>query len=184
MDTDKEFLFLDVETGGVDPFRNSLFQIGLVAYVNGEVIDKMEIDIKEEIYNVTSSALKFNGLNLTEIYENGLEPNKALISVVQFIKKNFKDKPILVGHNPSIDKYMLRELFIKNYLNMDDFISYRMIDTMSLIWGLHLSGKLPTEACSSSGSFKYFNIIVGKRHHALDDSLATVTLFEKLIEMI
>jgi DNA polymerase III epsilon subunit-like protein len=55
---------------------------------------------------------------------------------------------------------------------------------MSLLWGLHFAGRLPIEACSSSGAFKYFNIGVGKRHDALDDCIATVELYEKLIELM
>jgi DNA polymerase-3 subunit epsilon len=90
----------------------------------------------------------------------------------------------LAGHNPSIDKYMVRELFNRCNLNMDDYISYRMIDTMSLIWGLYAIEKLPIEACSSNGAFEYFNIKVEKRHHALDDCMATVKLYDKLIKLM
>lgn len=46
-----ELLFLDTETGGLNPGVNSLLQVGLVAYVDGKVIAKREFSIKEENYN-------------------------------------------------------------------------------------------------------------------------------------
>lgn len=178
-------LFLDTETGGLNPNVNSLLQVGLVAYIDGEIKDIKEFSIKEDTYNITAFALKFNGLDLyKDIYECGITKDEAIKEIISFNQKNFQELPILVGHNPSIDKYMIRELFNKCNLDMDKHISHRMIDTMSLIWELHIAGKLPIEACSSNGGFEYFNIKVEKRHHALDDSLATVELFKQLIKLI
>lgn len=180
-----KLLFLDTETGGLNPNVNSLLQVGLVAYDDGKIIDTKEFSIKEDCYNVTAFSLKFNCLNLYEdIYRYGLSKDEAVQEIIHFTHKNFEEIPILVGHNPSIDKYMVRELFNKCSLDMDKYISHRMIDTMSLIWGLNIVGKLPIETCSSNGAFKYFNINVEKRHHALDDCVATVKLYEELIKLI
>lgn len=180
-----KLLFLDTETGGLNPSVNSLLQAGLVAYDDGEILDKIEFTIKEDCYNINAFALKFNGLDLYEdIYKNGITKNDAVKEIIDFISKNFDEIPILVGHNPSIDKYMIKELFNQCDLDMEKYISHRMIDTMSLIWGLHIVNKLPFEACSSDGAFKYFNISVAKRHHALDDCIATVELYEELIKLL
>jgi DNA polymerase-3 subunit epsilon len=179
-------LFLDTETGGLDPKKNSLLQIGLVAYVDGSIKNTKEFSIKEDIYNINAYAMKYNGLDLYEdIYKGGVSPECALKLLTDFIADNFVEEiPILVGHNPSIDKYMIKELFSRCNKDMNDYISHRMIDTMSIIWGLHFAGKLPIKACSSNGAFKYFNIVPKKRHHALDDSLATVKLFENLLRLL
>lgn len=180
-----EYLFLDTETGGLDPDKHSLLQVGLVAYKDNRIKDKCEFSIKEKEYSIDANALRFNGLNLYEdIYRYGLDKKEAVERIISFINRNFDDIPILVGHNPSLDKYMIRKLFSNQDLNMDDYISHRMIDTMSLIWGLHISGKIPSEACSSSGAFSHFGIKVEKRHHALDDCVATVELFENLINLM
>jgi len=184
---DMELLFLDTETGGLNPRVNSLLQVGMVAYADGQIINSTEFSIKEENYNICAAAMKYNGLDLYEdIYKNGVSKKEALCIIQRFCRNHFSGLPILVGHNPSIDKYIIRELFKQENLEMDKFISHRMIDTMSIMWGLYTAGKLPIEklpikACSSSGAFKYFGIEVEKRHHALDDSLATVKLYEELI---
>ncbi len=178
-------LFLDTETGGLEPQKHSLLQVGMVAYVNGKVIDTKEFSIREENYVVTAHALKYNELDLYEnVYKNGIPRNEATQEIIRFVSKNFTELPILVGHNPSVDKYMIRKLFSDCNLNMDRYISHRMIDTMSLIWGLYFAGKLPKEACSSDGAFSYFRIRPQRRHHALSDTLATVELFEHLIELL
>lgn len=178
-------LFLDTETGGLNPFKHSLLQVGLAAYKNGMVIDTLEFTLAHDKYIVTEQAMKVNGLDLKKVKEDGLSPKEAIAKVIEFVGVNFgKEKPILVGHNPSIDKYMLRQLFESMNFEMDDYMSHRMIDTMSLIWGLHIAGKLPIQACSSNGAFEYFGIEVKKRHNALDDCLATVELYKRLIQLL
>lgn len=181
-----KLLFLDTETGGLDPSKNSLLQVGLIAYDydNGCICDKLSINIKENIYHVNPYALKYNGLNLCDIYESGVTKEEAVKKIINFIKNNFENKPILVGHNINFDKNMLNELFNQCNYDINDYINYRMLDTMSLIWALHLLGKLPIEACSSDGAFEYFQIEVKQRHHALDDCMATLKLFEKLLCLI
>lgn len=180
-----ELLFLDTETGGLDPFKDSLLQVGLVAYIDGKIADKKFISIKQESYSVTAEALKYNKLDLyKDVYENGCKPREALDEVIDFIQRNFNDRPILVGHNVSLDKYFLKQLFNKQNESIDKHINHRMIDTMSLLWGLHIANRIPKEACSSDGAFKYFNIEVKNRHNALDDCTATVKLYEELIQMI
>lgn len=181
-----KLLFLDTETGGLTPKTHSLLEVGMICFDEGKIVDATEFTIKEETYQVSPYALKFNGLDLYEdIYKNGLIIPDAAQAIIKFVTKNFDGaRAVLVGHNPSIDKYMVQELFNKCSFNMDDYISHRMIDTMSLIWGLHLAGKLPQKACSSDGAFEYFNIEVDKRHRALSDCYATVKLFQNLIEML
>jgi DNA polymerase-3 subunit epsilon len=179
-------LFLDTETGGLDPLKHSLLQVGVIAYKDKGIVDKFEFKLKHEVYNVNPFAMEINQLNLSDIDKNGFTLTGAVTLLNDFISRHFKDdKPVLVGHNVSFDKEMVRhQLYKANGFDINDFISHRQIDTMSLIWGLHFAGRLPIEACSSSGAFKYFGIKVDKRHDALDDCCATVELYEKLIDLM
>jgi len=180
-----EYLFIDTETGGLDPFKHSLLQVGLVAYANGGIEDKIEISIKENSYNVSMDALKYNGLDLYEdIYKVGVTKDVAVDKIIEFIERNFKDKPVLAGHNLSLDKYMLRQLLKVKGINMDEYINHRMIDTMSLLWGLYIAGKIPLEACSSSGALDYFGIEVKNKHRALEDCMGTIEVFEKIKKLL
>ncbi|MET3700149.1 DNA polymerase-3 subunit epsilon [Bacillus oleivorans] len=179
-----ELLFLDTETGGLNPFEHSLLQIGLVAY-DSVIKGTLKINISLENYVVTEQSLKLNQINLEELKLNGLSPEEALDAVNEFIQVNFNHKPILVGHNVGFDKYFIKHhIYDSNGINMDDYISHRMIDTMSLLWGLHLKGKVPKEACSSKGAFEHFNIENQNYHDALSDAKATRELFEKILELL
>jgi DNA polymerase-3 subunit epsilon len=182
-----ELLFLDTETGGLKPVEHALLQVGAVAQVDGIIVDSIEFNLTfdESDYAVTPKALEVNGIDLASHQSTAISPSAGVILLNQFIAKNFKAKPTLVGHNPSIDKYMVAlQLYEANDLSMDDYIGHRMIDTMSILWGLYLGGKVPIEACSSTGAFKYFHIQVNGRHTALGDSLATAELLGKLVEML
>lgn len=177
-------LFADVETGGLDPEKHSLLQVGMAAYKDGKIVDTLNIFIKEDTYHVTPEAMKINGLDLAEVKKNGIDKFMAVDLIVKFVEKNFgEEKPILVGHNVNFDKNFLQQLFFYTANNIEKFIGHRMIDTMSLLWGLFGANKIPFEACNSKGAFEYFNINV-KLHDALEDTLGTVKLYEECIKLI
>lgn len=179
-----ELLFLDTETGGLNPGVNSLLEVGMVACVDNMIKATSSFTIKEENYVVSPMALNVNKLDLyNDIYLPGISKGAAVNRIMRFCIDHFVDLPILVGHNISIDKYMIRELFNSQGLNMDTYISHRMIDTMSLLHTLYALGKLPKEACSSDGPFKHFNIEVKNLHRALDNAKATAILHAELMQM-
>lgn len=181
-----KLLFTDVETGGVLPEKHSLLQVGMAVAEDGNIRDTMKFYVKSDVYHVTAEALSINKLDLTsEQFQNGCNNQDGCINIINFIQKNFvNEKPILVGHNVNFDKNFLTRFFINNDMNLEKYISYRMIDTMSLIRALIDIGKMPPTAASSKGAFDYFNIKVEKLHDALDDTLATVELYQKLTALM
>lgn len=177
-------LFIDTETGGLNPYEHSLLEVALVAWKEGRQVGEIRFYVKQESYCVTEKAMEINQINLADVDAEGLISREAAEKIKSFVRERFgQEKPVLCGHNPSIDKYMIRhQLFDKNGLDMDEIISHRMIDTMSIIWALHLAGELPEKACSSTGAFEYFGITVPDRHTALGDCLATKELLKHLID--
>jgi hypothetical protein len=105
-------LFLDTETGGLDPWKHSLLQIGLVAYKNG-IKDTLKINLRLPEYGVTVEAMKYNGISLS------LDPRRACHAITNFIRNNFAENPILAGFNLSLDKYMLSRLLKEYYVGLD-----------------------------------------------------------------
>lgn len=181
-----KILFMDTETGGLDPRQHSLLQVGLVAYEDGTVLDDLQIGISKDLYVITPQAMNVNKLDLGELQKNGVKEDVAVLMIMDFIKVNFgEEKPVLAGHNISFDKDMVKSMFDRVRIEkFENYVSSRMIDTMSLLWGLYNAGKVPKSACSSEGAFKYFNIDVDGRHTALADAHATVKLYEKLLDLI
>ena len=47
-----------------------------------------------------------------------------------------------------------------------------------------IAGRIKENLNSSADVFKYYNIKIKNRHSAIDDCLATVELYEKLINII
>lgn len=179
----QSIVVFDVETGGLDETQNSLLQIGFTCLDDDSEWANLSLNIKEENYRVSASALRHNGLDLVEIYETGVSKKEAVEEIISFIERNYSSKPILLGHNLWLDKNFTRELFKSTGHDFNDYFHHRMIDTMSIIHYLHVLDLLPHEACSSTGAFKHFNIEVDGRHTGIGDAIATKELFFKLLEL-
>ena len=72
------YLFLDTETGGLDPRLHSLLSLGLVAGDPGGVAESLEILVGHATYAVTGGGLKVNRIDLVEHHARALEPAAAL----------------------------------------------------------------------------------------------------------
>jgi DNA polymerase-3 subunit epsilon len=92
-----------------------------------------------------------------------------------------------VGHNVGFDIGMLKRLCkLANAVPFEDLFSHRSLDTMSILRYLHLAGKVPESALSSTGGFDHFGIIVppADRHTALGDARATAELLNRMLALI
>lgn len=180
-----KILFIDTETGGLDPQKHSLLSLGLVVWEKGELVDKIEILVNDGKLAATNEALEINKINLDEHKINSLSPNEVINQIIYFIKKNFtlNQKITLAGHNINFDVNFLKHFLSQNKLNFEEYFSHRFIDTSSILYYLYLSGKLKQRAFSSSEAFEYFGIRVDGRHTALGDAIATAKLFTNLIQL-
>jgi len=180
-----KMLFIDTETGGLDPSKHSLLDIGMVATDNEKIIGTYQTYIKENEYIVAPEALEVNNLNLKEVKEKGKKYYAVIDDINCFIKNRFLDnKPVLVGHNVSFDFNFINTLFKKSGSNFNNLIIHRKIDTACLLLALYSANKIPFEACSSTGAFDYFNIEVKNRHTAIGDCLATYKLYFKILNLL
>lgn len=185
--TDSRFLFIDTETGGTIPTKHSLLSIGMVVWdaCLGEIARK-EIFIKYPRYFVTKEAQRINKFDRNNQNNIGIEPKMAVNELLYFIKNHFPEDlyVTIIGHNVHFDIDFLKILFKKCGRSFEKYFSHRYIDTYSVFKTLVLAGILNRDLNSSADAFKYFNIDVEKRHDALDDCIATVELYEKMISLI
>ena len=180
----ERLLFIDTETGGIDPEKYSLFSIGFCVWDNGKVIFEHEIYIKDDVYHTTSSALSINNIDIRQLDAVGLTKQEA-INVIKGIQSRFFDnKPmVMAGHNVSFDGIFIRKLCEDAGEDYGQVFSHRMVDTASVLRFLYYAGVLKENIAASDKAFDYFNIQVDKRHSALEDCQATVELFNKLIAL-
>jgi len=90
-------LFIDTETGGIQPGKNSLLSLALVVWKESKIIASTEILINDGVLNVTEKALEINGIDLEEHKKKAVSPAVALQQFDDFLKANFpprrKDRP-------------------------------------------------------------------------------------------
>lgn len=183
----EKFIFIDTETGGIDPSKHSLLSIGMVAWsAEDGILGSLELFIKHDNYDITKEAILINGFNLDVHNSISLSPKEVIGKIVEFKETYFSrnELPTLIGHNIQFDTNFLKVFLIKNNRSFNPLFSHRMIDTNSILKYLIISGKIPKEIKNLSDAIRFFNIKIKNRHSALDDCLATVSLFESMIGLI
>ncbi len=181
------YLFLDTETGGLDPRRHSLLSLGLVAGDAPGIAEALEILVRHDTYRVTGGGLKVNRIDLVRHHEKALEPSTALRSLDAFLDRHFApgEPIVLVGHNIGFDRAFLAAFLEGRDRALEPRFSHRSIDTHSIAAALQAAGRIPPEVrLSSNGLFDHFGIRVteDQRHTALGDAQATFALYWKLVE--
>lgn len=184
MHSDK-ILFIDTETGGLDPGKHSLLSVGLVLWREAKIYDTKEIFINDGHLKATKEALEINRIDLDQHRKTAISPAEAIQQIIHFIKRNFdsSEKITLAGHNIGFDISFIRYLFESQRYKFGSYFSHRSIDTSSILYYLYLAGLLESRIVGSSEAFKHFGIEVSGRHTALGDSIATAELFTKLIRL-
>lgn len=178
-------IFIDTETGGLDPQAHSLLSIGCAAWEQGHgVIDTFEVFIKSEKYNVTSEAQKINKFNEELHNQKAMPPKEAINSLFSFCNKYSNGLANLAGHNTQFDIAFIKKLLRDNNRSFSKHFSHRIVDTYSIIKFLEDSKKFECELSSSASAFKYFGIPVQGRHTAMGDAMATAELYEKMLALI
>lgn len=174
-----KLLFIDTETGGTDPNTHSILTAAFAVWEDGEVVDTLELSIVHEAYVVTSKAMEVNGIDLKA--HKGISPFQAQFVIQEFVARHFDEKPTIVGQNVQFDEGFLKALLGSS--TYEGIFSHRVIDTASILRFLQLSGSLDVGGSGLSDAIKFFGIQMGdERHTALGDVLATVVVFNKLLE--
>ena len=189
----KKLLFIDTETGGLDPQKHSLLTIGACVMVEGYIIDKLEIKLKQDTYNVTSSALNVNKINLLEL---DTDIKNAFNQIIMFIQRNFgtKDKIILAGHNINFDIGFLKIFWEEGLKTIPEYsrsqflwnklFYYHYVDTMQISAFLNDAGIINAPNNKLEALIKYFSLNPESRHTALEDSIMTSLVYYNMIQIL
>jgi DNA polymerase III alpha subunit (gram-positive type) len=181
-----KILFIDTETGGLDPKKHPLLSIAFVLWENFSITDQIEIFINDGNLAVNEKAMEINRIDLDKHRLTALTPLNAIIKMKKFLTKHFEigHRITLGGHNINFDVNFLRIFLEKNSEDFNNYFSHRFVDTSSILYYLYLAGKLRNKSISSDEAFKIFDIQINNRHSALSDAIGTANLFTKLINRI
>ena len=182
-------VFVDTETGGLDPLKHSLLSIGVAIVQDGAVVDTMYTLVKEPEIIADASALKINGLDLDVVYRDGVTPRQAVDKLVTFLQKNgiFKNAQF-AAHNAPFDKPFVKRMFELAGKQMDKVFSYRPLCTQTGALMLDLAGRinLPGGSASLDNLVKLWGIKLNREggHNALQDAIAGAHVLIKELELM
>ena len=149
MKTNK-ILFIDTETGGLDPTNHSLLSVAFVIWDNGKIIQPKEFLINDGILNTTPKALEINGINIIEHSQVALNSKSAMLEIKNYLDENFglDEKITLCGHNILFDVSFFKNFWNKNQGDYNQRFSHRYVDTASILFFLSIVDKLPKNSNS------------------------------------
>jgi DNA polymerase III epsilon subunit-like protein len=183
-------LFIDTETGGLDPARHSILSLGLVAAEDGKIVDSLDIAVKEKTISAEPRALEVNGIDPARHALKAVPPAEAVGQVKDFISRNkvFSDgkgRAIPIGHNVGFDIEFVRRLFRLAGAEYEAIFSHRAVDTQSVLRFLHIKGNLPEDYGALDKALAGCGIEArtGKAHSAVEDAILTAGLFAKLLAL-
>lgn len=157
---EKIFVSIDLETSGVDPYSDSIIEVGAIKYTTCKEIDSF------------SSLVKFDGQlsdyvqRLTGIKQSQLDEAPDWWSVRSELRDFLDGVDVVVGHNVAFDISFLRE-------NNVDLSDVKIMDTYYM-FGLFF----PEEQTYSLEGLHRKYVGDFRAHRALDDARATIDLFD------
>ncbi len=200
-------LFLDTETGLIDPLPGSVLELAFVVYDPGiteEEPQTFHARLKWPVYQVSAKALEINRINLVDHDKWGVTPVQFCKDLHKWVCEHVinveQPKITLGGHNTHFDMRQL--MFILNYaVDLECFEArdlrkvflHRMVDTYPIAHALHESGKLKIEEMGYNGSIdlpcltKALDITLEGtevHHTAMGDILATIQVYKKLVDLM
>ena len=189
--SDSLIISLDVETGGLDPWCNSLLSLGAVALYGGKVLQDENFYslVKAPVYHVTAGAMKVNGLSLTELDENGVSISEVGKNFRAFVERMQAavategakpPRPTILGHNVKFDLGFLEQNLGKEFFKPFD---YHTLDTSVIAAFLRDIGLDNPAGLSLEKLCSYYDIPHGK-HNALGDALSTAKLYLEMVKKV
>ena len=183
---------MDTETGGIGDDKSLLTAYyGFYEYVNRKFskLDELDLKIKpnDGVYRVTAESLEINKIDLIAHDKVAIFEKLAgtlLYKKLQEWNSIAKEKIIPIGHNIQFD-IRKTKLHLVSEQSWDNFVSYRTLDTATIAQFVRIQGKLPENISASLGHVAaYLHVTAeGKPHEAKYDTLITVGVLEKLLEL-
>ena len=187
-----KIIFIDTETGGVNPEKAALIQLSGIIRIDKNDVEKFNFYIKPfENSEVNEKALEVQGRTLEELktdkYVEEKEVYKLFIKLLdKYIDKYDKtDKFIVAGYNVRFDVDILKALFQRHGNNfLFSYLDSSMLDPLYSIRLLQIAEVLPVLENNKLETWcKHFGIEL-KTHDSLEDIVATKKLIGKLISLI
>lgn len=169
--------FVDCETTGLSPQKNTILEFCAIKHVNRVETDRLYMKIKptqNDLFSASKYALKINGYD-PEKWKDALEPQQAAAKIAKFLYGT--SETALVAHNVKFDASFIRH-FLKRW-NTDQNLPFRTIDTVSLAFA-HLK-PLGLNSMKLDNIRRFLGWSLEDAHTATKDVEDCVKLFDLLV---
>lgn len=196
----EKFLYLDCETGGLDPKKNPIIQLsGILEVPSKGILREFDLRLRPLPSDlVEDQALAVNGITKEELTDPArlepIEAYKALKSIFLTYVDRYdkKDKFYLIGQNVNFDYGFLLELWKRqgdDYLG--SFIHHNKIDLIALTASFKLAGVIkdqpeigkPLPNMKLATLCKYFGL-TDQSHDSLDDIRKTRQIYLRMVSAL
>ena len=165
-----DYVVIDLETTGLNNFKDEIIEIGALKISDGKVIDEFNMLIKLSI-PISENIGKLTGITQMSIEEKGIELTTAMKCFIGFV-----GKLPTVAHNVQFDYGFLRVACGKCGIPVFD---NQYFDTL-VIAKKYLPNMKNYKLKTLS---EYFGINSIDAHNSIGDCMITKQVFEKLVEL-
>lgn len=157
----RPIVFIDLETGGLDPETCAVLELGAYTEIEGRVRTFQALVREPGLEmgkNIHDEALKINGLTLTRVRVEGRNVSDVALEFGYFLRDvhleaHCTDERILLGgQNVQFDTGFLNRLWRLAGVAKKPNLDYRCVDLASIGEALMRAGKLPAAVTSKTGA--------------------------------
>jgi DNA polymerase III epsilon subunit-like protein len=188
------YLAFDSETGGLNPHTADMLTL-YMAIVDEDfrIIEELDLKLKPNdgrLPIAEAEALGINGIDLhkhladPETISYGEAKEKIVAMIKKYLKKNGRYSNIrALGQNIQFDiDYLQKHILPKE--EYDKLVHYGKVDTKICVDFLKDAGWFPKDIGNLGSMVSYLGISMGTAHTARADTLATVEVYKKLLELM
>jgi DNA polymerase III epsilon subunit-like protein len=186
-----KYLFIDTETGGLNPEFHSLLTVSFHLVDNLEHVPSNSVHVKfgpqDGYYRVSPEALAVNNINLVHHTQEALPYVTAHMLLRDWLARRFSEqadsqKFMPVGWNLPFDLSFLYHQFLPKR-EWEQYVSYHSIDVMTIAEFFVLTGKLPKEVTRLTKAAQHFNIPIEGAHNADYDNYLCRRVLQEMMKL-
>lgn len=183
-------VFIDVETGGLDPETDALLSIGACVWKDGQISDPRLWHVDAEGMRLEPKAMKINKIDMAEHRRKAysrLDVAAELYRWLDGLRPDPRYKLRLGGHNVPFDIRFIRKLLDLSDESWKTLVSPACVDTAGILTFMRHAGILPAGAdLSLRNGLRAAGVPFsdGDLHTALGDAMNTARLYGRLIAMV
>lgn len=176
-------VFLDTETSGLDPLKHQILTMALVVEDNDAIVFEREWKVKQMGWAIIDPyAMQVNKINLEEHNKVAQHEMNVVQELLFELRRLGLMNSILYGHNINFDIGFIKAAVAR--CNMQYPFNYHFGDSMILALALRDAGVISFTSPRLSDLCAKYGITAAQFHSALDDTKASLALYNKLLDEI